>query len=172
MTPDLSFIDIQARKLINAFVETKRYDLTKTFNWTYKIQVNRKTGDVYFPYFRAIVEGRLCAIPKIIFPSSVMKMIPEKLVKACEEKELDFKERLRKKNLKLLEIIEGEAVEKRKTIYDMINEVQEDKNKFMNEKGRIDFYLIQTHFGIGKNKAIQIKKFLEKKEGIGVSSLS
>lgn len=163
VVPDISFIDIQARKLMNAFVETKRYDLKKTTNWTYEIRVNRKTGDIYFPYFRSVIDGRLNAIPRIIYPKATINIVPKEITKSITEKEIEFKHRLRKRNLKLLEMIEGKAMDAGQTIFDMINIVNDDKEKYTNRKGNLDFYLIQTEFNIGKDKAIQIKKFIEKK---------
>lgn len=50
VTPDLSFIDVQARKLLRCYTEARRYMKNPVNLWIYKISVQRKTGEIYFPH--------------------------------------------------------------------------------------------------------------------------
>ena len=164
ISPDLSFIDVQARKLINAFTETKRYDNERSFNWVYKLQTNRQSGKVYFPHFRAVINGRLHSIKYYELPNRLFRKIPKETVKRIVEKEIEFKYKLRKRNLQILELLEKEeGGGEGKTIFDLINEVQKDIEKYKNTRGRLDWKLIKTHLRVSRDRSQQIATFIQKK---------
>lgn len=161
IAPDLSFVDVQARRLLNIFTETKRYDQTKSLGYLYKISINRKKGEIFFPWYQIRSMGTLINMPRINIPRESIKKISPSVLKAIKEKETEFKAKIRKNSLKMIQIIESEE-ENTDTIYDMINKVVSNQDKFMNIKGSIDQSLIQLEFGIGRTKADQIVKFVKK----------
>lgn len=162
--PDLSFIDVQARKLMNAFVETKRYTTTESINWTYKLIINRRTGDIYFPHFRTSIRGEVVNIPRIHLAKNIVDKVPKKIMKAITNKEIEFKSKLRKKNLSLISLIEKETFQTEETIFDLINKIIENKEKYTNDKGKLDSNLIQLEENLSRDKASQILKFIKKKD--------
>lgn len=161
VTPDLSFVDVQARRLMTLFVENKRYTEKEGHAWLYNISVDRKTGKIYFPWYTVKPRrGGLINLPHIKIPRKAINKVPKVTWKRIHEKELVFKHKTRKKNLAVIEAIEQE--ENTMTIYDMINEVDSNREKYTNPKGELDRHLVQLHLSVGRDKAAQIVKFIER----------
>ena len=162
IAPDLSFIDVQARKLMNIFSEIQRYDANKSTDYLYKMKVDRKKGNIFFPWYQVKTKGMLVNLPRVMTPSSSLKRIPKDVLKEVRRKEENFKAKIRKNSLAIISMIDQEE-ERTDTIYDMINLVEAEPDKFTNTKSKLDENLIQLHFGIGRGKSRQIVKFLRKK---------
>ena len=161
VVPDMSFIDVQARKLMTNYVELKRYDTTQATAWIYKLNMDRKQGDVYFAAYRMVLDGILTKMPRMVIPGRVMKKVPLEIWKAIHEKELTFKDKIRRQNLKMVSMIE-EREGGQKTIFDFINEINLEREKFLNSKGELDWKLIKIDKGISRDKAKEIVTFLKK----------
>jgi len=156
-TPDMSFVDVQCRKLLYSYTEAKRWENSPVKLWVYRISVNRKIGKTYFPHPVVKVGNSIMKLRSI----NIRTQTPKDIWIKYDEKQKEYKDRLRKKNLKVIEIMEHELVGEKKTIYDMINEVQKDRPKFTS-KGRLSYSLIQTHMNVSERKALQIRNFIEK----------
>ena len=162
-TPDLSFVDVQARKMMTSYCEVKRGGNIKSTVFLYKININRRDGQIWFPHYRGIVNSKYMRMPKIDIPKKLINKVPKEIWKGIAEKEARFKGKIRKGSLKSISIMEKQEGEVTDTIFDLINKVQKDKVKYMNEKGKLDVYLMQTLLGVGRHKSTQIKKFIEAK---------
>lgn len=162
--PDLSFCDVQARKLMTIYEEVKRSDTSMTRTYTYRMDTDRKEGKIWFKAYRMILGGRLTRMPTVEIPSSALKMVPKEIWDAITEKETEFKSKTRKRSLRTIEMLEKSDGEtgSGETIYDMINKVQSDLQKYTTDKGKLDLDLISVDFGVGETKARQVKKWVEK----------
>ena len=162
VVPDMSFIDVQARKLMTSYVEMKRYNVDQSIAWIYNISIDRKKGDVYFPAYRMILDGILVKMPRMIIPRSVLKKIPIEIWRAIHEKENVFKTKIRRQSLKAISMIEEREGGGEKTIFDFINEIQLEKEKYMNDKNELDWKLIKIDKNISRDKAQAIIAFMKK----------
>jgi hypothetical protein len=165
VVPDMSFIDVQARKLMTSYVEVKRYNIDQSTAWIYDISIDRKKGEIYFPAYRMILDGMLIKMPRMIIPRIAMSKVPIEIWRAIHEKEETFKTKIRKQSLKMISLIE-EKEGGQKTIFDYINEIQEEKWKYINSKNELDWKLIKTEKGISRDKAQEIVAFLKKHSGV------
>ena len=163
IVPDMSFVDVQARKLMTIFSEIKRWDVSESVGWLYSISVDRKKGDVYFPGYRMIIDGVLSKMPRVVIPGRLLQKVPKEIWDAAKEKEMRFKEYVRKRSLRTIELLDQQE-KGEKTIFDYINEVSKDRERYTNKKGVLDLALLQTHLGVGRTKAQQVKSFLEKEK--------
>jgi hypothetical protein len=163
VVPDMSFIDVQARKLMTLFREVKRYNTVESQAWTYRIDVNRREGDPYFVTYRMVIDDQLVKMPIVKKPRKLLQAVPKYIWEAIREKELAFKERVRRKSLATLKEAEREDVAGQETIFDLVNKVAEDISYYKNKRGTLDLAMIQTGIGIGRGKAGQIKAFIENK---------
>jgi len=162
IAPDFSFIDVAARRLIDIFSESKRYDNKQSKSYLYNINIDRKKGDMYFPWFKIRTLGHIFDMPKLIIPKTIFKKVPKTIWKGIKEKEVSFKTRTRTKSLAMIKLIEQEDKTER-TVYDIVNEIESNRNNYTNTKGKLDLHLIQYNYKIGRDKAQQIVKFLNKK---------
>jgi hypothetical protein len=162
VVPDMSFIDIQARKLMTNYVEMKRYGTNEAIAWIYKINIDRKKGEIYFPAYRMVMDGILMKMPRMVIPGRVMKRVPLEIWKAIHEKETTFKNKIRKQNLKVVSMIEEREGGGDKTIFDYINEIKLNRETYTNDKGELDWKLIKIDKEISRDKAQEIVTFLKK----------
>jgi hypothetical protein len=149
-TPDLSFIDVQARKLIYQFSEARRWEMSPVQLWVYQISVDRKSGDIYFPHPILNVNHTMCKLRSI----KMLVKPPEEVWIMYDKKQQEYKEKLRKKNLSILDRIESELGEVKATTY--------DPAKYKNKFNRWDKNLIKLHLNISMEKAKEIKAFIDK----------
>ena len=159
VVPDLSFIDVQARKLVHSYTEAKRRGQDPVKLWVYEIRVNRRTGDVYFPHPIIQNNGSAAKLRNFIFKSLPSK----KLQDEYEEEHVKYKKKIERKARSMAEKIETEISGRELTVYDMINKVEKDIDKYKNKKGNIDWHLIKLDLRISRDKAIEIQKFIDKK---------
>lgn len=99
-TPDLGFIDIQARKLIHNYLETRRIDRHEKIAHLspYIIQHNSKQNKTYIKNPRIKSGGQKVRVTDIPVP-----MPPPELVKQYEEKKLEYTTELNKRVLEDLQ---------------------------------------------------------------------
>jgi len=158
-TPDLSFIDVQARKLIYAYSEARRWEDHPVKLYVYRIQIDRKEGKIYFPHPIVKAGDSMCKIKDIRLVMRARQEVWEKY----HEREIKYKEKLRKKHMAAIDRFEQELTGEKLTTYDVINKIQKDPIKYTNKKGNIDWHLIRLEEKIPENEAKSIQKFLEKK---------
>lgn len=158
--PDFTYIDSQARKIVQCFCETKRRQMDPTKMWLYYLSHGRQTGKIYFIHPLIKVDGITRAIRHITF-----KRLPSKeLIKEYEEKHQDYKDKLRRKNRALLGMMERKDRPSADTMYEMINKVGSNINEYRNVRGTLDWRLIAGKLHISEPKSKQIKVFIEKEE--------
>lgn len=160
VVPDLSFIDVRARKLVRCFSECKRRQKDPAKLWVYWISVNRRDGKIYTPHPLIQIDGATCKLRAF-----VMKRLPsEQLMEDYERVHKKYKARLEMRANRIIGMMERKEFVAGKTIYDFVGDVEKDREKYTNKKGVLDWYLIKMHLKISEGKAKQIQKYLEKKE--------
>jgi len=168
---DFSFIDIQARKQITCFSEIQRFDLRYARMWLYDLKINRKTGDMYFPYYRAYINNRVYALKNVQVLNSAIKKLYERNKETMDiifEKMEEFKEKTMKKDRATIQEIEKERFGKTYTIFDMANLVAKNREKCI-LKGKLNWCLIHAfltkELGFAPSRdACRAIKFLIEKE--------
>ncbi len=157
--PDISFIDSQARKLLNCFSETRRTGYEPANLWVYNVMHDRKRSrDPYFIHPRIMYNGAISALQYF-----VMKRKPSpQLLKEYKEKEMTYKDKINKRNRNALKQMEQQSEVDSRTVFDYVNDVNDNIEDFKNVRGTLDWHLIAMKLGIGEPKAKQIKKYVEK----------
>jgi hypothetical protein len=158
IAPDFSYIDSQARKLVNVFSEVKREEESPAEMWIYYLKHDKKTGKPY--YYHPIIKnnGAVIKLQKLIFKGRASKEI----IKEYETKHKEFKKNLRKKNIKLAELFEQEIKDIKENIHDMVETVVDNTEKYKNVRGKLDWHIIADNFGLSNHKAQKIKILAEK----------
>lgn len=162
--PNLSFVDVQARKLLHAYFETYTIDYKReiAFLKVYDIQHNSRLDKTYYkhPVF-SNQHGRksktkLLGVPKL----------RADLLKEYEEVKTAFTLELNRKALE--EIIPKPKVSKAEVVRQKIQEATEAVKKspddFMSEYANRSFIskdLIKSRFGLSERGAIEVKKTVE-----------
>jgi biotin operon repressor len=91
-SPDLSFMDSASRKMLHCHAETMRMNIEKKTN-TLKplfIQVNQRTGDMYFKYLRIVIPGAGIMPLK----SVTIRRAPSDIIEEYEEMKREFTDSL------------------------------------------------------------------------------
>jgi hypothetical protein len=160
--PDLGFIDVQVRRLIYHFSEVRRWERHPPKLYIYRISVDRKTGEPFFPHPVLSIHGTRYKIKclQIVYKPS------EKVWEIYDKKQMEYKEKLRKQHLKTIEKAEAELVGKEMTIYDYINLIQKSPDDFKTAKGNWSVDLIRAKLNINATTAKQIWAFLTAKKPI------
>tara|TARA_Y100000310_G_C20517674_1_gene732023 strand:- start:143 stop:988 length:846 start_codon:yes stop_codon:yes gene_type:complete len=163
-TPNLSFIDIQARKLFHYYMETANIDYKKELAYlkVFEIQHNSRYDKTYFKHPKFKVDNRFITMSHI----EVQKPKP-KQCKDYETMKLIYTEQLNRKALESLQLSGKPKVTERKLDIDknMVNDVIKGKGKFLKEYNKrkfIDHRLIQSEFNLSESKAKLIKREAEK----------
>lgn len=99
-TPDLSYIDVQARKLLHNYMETVGIDTEKKLAVikVYDVQNNSRYGKIYYKHPRYLTRGGVRQLKFI-----AVTLPPEKIVKEYEAAKSRFTKQLNAKVLKELE---------------------------------------------------------------------
>jgi len=86
--PDFSFIDKASRKLFHSYMETKGINFIKNkcMLKPFMLQINQRTGDIYFKYLLAVLPG----IGETKIQSLSVGLPSKDLIKDYEEKKQDF----------------------------------------------------------------------------------
>lgn len=161
--PDASFIDKKVLKLFHYWVESSHIDYERKIQHCkfYNIQINRKTGKVY--YHRVKYKGK----------DGRTKVINFWKIPKCDKKfDLVYRRNKLKANRELKldvekKIMLQEEEEKREMLTD--EEIQKDimksVNLYINEYNKrkyVDPFLIMEEFKIGRPRATKIKAVIEK----------
>ena len=162
--PDLSMLDIQVRKLMNAQAICKRYSNKEVIQYMYKISVDRKqSGKIYYPYFSFMYKGRRYYMPYLIRKRSQFNIIPKKIMKEINKKVSEFKEKILEKTTKEAELLDRERFGeyKEKTEFDYAREVLKEPDKYK-LNGKISLALIRAHLGLSQRKASNVYAIIKK----------
>lgn len=162
VVPDFSFVDSQARKMAHATGKVVRKAKEPAKLWIYRVSVN-DDGKIYRIHPRHKFQEKtkdetINAVKSITFNELASK----ELLEAYEKKHRDFKEKLRAKNEKLLRLMEQELIGDEKDLNYYIKEVVQDREKYTNVKGNLDYQLIAAQLNLQERKALQVKKLVEK----------
>lgn len=157
--PDFSYVDSQARKIMNCLTTVTRRGFNPPRMWLNMISVNRKDGSMYWPRPRIIDNGEMLVLRSLLFKR---KPSPE-LLKEFIEKEEEYKGKIKKKNKRIFDFIEREDEDKTKTVTDDIEYVIKNIDEFKNIKGRVDASIIQAKLGLSYHKSRQVQKMAQLK---------
>ena len=155
-TPSLDFIDIQARKLFHNYFEPKYIDRKKerVVAKMMDMQNNPQMGKIYMKY--PVIDLNDGQGEFTITEIEMGRASPE-LRKGYETKKEEFTKTLGKRILATVEEFDGTKEEKeQKNIEKMVNEVIKDTEKFTNDRGNIDKYIIKSEFNVGRPMAEEI----------------
>jgi len=159
-TPNLSFIDVQARKLFHNYIETANIDFRKNIATlkVYKIQHNSRLDKTYYKSPRFIVDGRIRKMTHLCLPKP-----KQYLIKEYEEAKTAYTESLNAEALK--ELTGGNEKKNPAVIFEEIkNKVIKDKKNYLrvyNSREFVDAELIQANFNIPKSLSRAVKKAVE-----------
>jgi len=162
-TPNLSFIDVQARKLFHNYFETVYLDYEEELAYLKcrDIQHNSLFDKTYYKKPRFNNEGLTTCMDFIAIPKP-----REALIKEYEEVKNEYTEEL---NLNALNELTGKNKPVKKDLKQenqkVINKVKEEPSRFIAEyQGRkyIDSDLLKNEFNLSHRNANTIKKAVEK----------
>lgn len=157
VVPDMSFIDVQARKLIHCYMEAKRYAYNPPQLWVYEINIDRKTGKIYFPHPKIRYKGM-----NVKLRNFILKRKPsEDLVKEYEKRHKSYKLRIERKARQSVGVLERELGDSR-TVFDYMKYVVSNQEKFTSDKGKIDWRLIKPILKLSREKSQQIQMLARK----------
>lgn len=163
-TPNLSFIDVQARKLFHCYLETSYLDFEKEEAWlkVYNIQVNSRLDKIYYkkPKFQD-ENGRVITMSHL-----VLNKPDDKIVEYYEKKKSAYTQEL---NRNALAELTGENKPKPKEAVNL-KEVQakvlKNKTKYLkeyNQRKFIDCEMLRDDFGVSIAQSKSIKRAVENK---------
>jgi ABC-type dipeptide/oligopeptide/nickel transport system ATPase component len=163
-TPNLSFIDVQARKLFHSYMETSYidYENEESFLKVFDIQINGRFNKIYYKRPRIIndVTGSVYTMSHLVLdkPSE----------EACEHYEGLKSEYTKKLNANALnELLEptGKTTKKPEIDIDkVISKVKQEKKKYLkqyNQRIFIDTDLLRSDFDLSISQAKNVKKQVE-----------
>jgi len=162
-TPNLSFIDVQARKLFHNYFETVYLDFEEeeAYLKVYDIQVNSRFDKIYFKYPRFDVGGVIKSLAHIIVP----KPDPD-VIEFYEGRKLDYTTKLNAKALNDLLNPDGDKKQKKEFNVDELKEKvlsnPDDYLKEYNQRKFIDADLLRNSFDLTIAQANVLKKVVEK----------
>ncbi len=163
-TPNLSFIDIQARKLFHFYLETVNISYKEELAYlkVFEIQHNSRYDKTYFKHPKFRINNRFVTMSHI----EVAKPTP----KQCNDYEaikLKYTEELNRKALESLKFSSKPKVTEKGLSIDknIVKEVIKKKSNYLQEYKKrkfIDHRLIQSEFNLSESKAKLIKREAEK----------
>jgi len=159
-TPNLSFIDVQARKLFHNYIETANIDFRKNIATlkVYKIQHNSRLDKTYYKSPRFIVDGRIRKMTHLCLPKP-----KQYLIKEYEEAKTEYTQSLNAEALKEL-TGQNQPVKKEFNPEEIKNKILKDKNKYLkvhNNKTIIDIDLIRYDYNLPREKGRLVKKLVQ-----------
>jgi len=160
--PNLSFLDVQARRLLHFVFETIAidYENQEVITKPFEAETCGRWHKTYLKYPRFRVGGEIRVIKRFRIPKP-----SDELIEAYEKKKEKFAREFYRKTEKEIKEIEER---KRKKLFDLeeaINYVVKHHDLFMRGKGKkrhIDEDLIAHHFGVGIKLATRVKRVAEK----------
>ncbi len=152
----ISFIDNRVRSLFHYFTEVKRHENHPARWKIHEVSVNQMRGKMLFPHPVLKINGRLVKLRNITLEGR----LPEPFRRKFNEIQEEFKDSLMKQHAKTMAKIEME--ENPLDIWEMIELVKNNMDKYLNARGKLDDDLIQLDLGIGRVRAAQIRKYINK----------
>ena len=163
--PDKRLVDSNLLALFHYWAETITIEYDKELNVLkfFQVQVNRRSGKIYFKYPRTRVNGRVKVIKRL-----KVKMPPKELVRQYKKDKKKAVKRLIDVSWK--EILKIEEKEKKKLISETeiaeaVIHNSEDYLRTYHGRTFIDHYLIMSNFKVGFYVANKVKRTVEKKMG-------
>jgi hypothetical protein len=162
-TPNLSFIDVQARKLFHSYFETCYLDYEKQECWMkiYDIDVNSRYDKVYFKHPIFYHDGR---------PTKLSHLITNKpnasILEHYEQRKTAFTQALNKKALEELTGCNKKNTPHQINTDDVIRDILRKKKTYVKRYGDrsiISLPLIRADYGLSEPVAKQIKAKIETK---------
>lgn len=158
-TPNISFIDIQARRLFHNYIETINIDFRSEtcFVKVFNIEHNSRFNKTYFKHPR--VEGKALRYVGVPKPNPVLIEEYEKLKDEYSRK---LRDDAHKELMKTL--YPEEYKTNRHDVSEIIEQVKNNVDRYKklwHGKVLIDDKLIETDFDIGSRKSLKIKRALE-----------
>jgi len=161
-TPNLTFIDVQARKLFHSYFETAFLDYKKeeAHLKAFDIQVNSRMDKIYYkkPRF-ADDNGRVYTMSHLILDKP-----DEKIVAYYEEKKTRYTKELNANALKELTMPKEEK--KKVDLSEVETKVLKNKDKYIKEYNKrtfVDAEILRSEFGLTHPQAKSIKRAVETK---------
>jgi hypothetical protein len=167
-TPDPSFMDSRAMKLTDCYSEMVRYGRDYATQFLYKIARNRKKDITLFPWYSFRYAGKIRHFPKVKVLKGVFNYVKRKEPKKVAEilKKIDeYKDKVEDKAQREASMIETArwSEDVGKTIFDWVNQIAKDPEKYRNKKGVLDWHLIQAyHPVLSRDRSQTIQRILKK----------
>tara|TARA_Y100000310_G_scaffold158454_1_gene157861 strand:+ start:122 stop:1009 length:888 start_codon:yes stop_codon:yes gene_type:complete len=159
-TPNLSFIDVQARKLFHNYMETSTIDYEKQIGYlrVYDIQHNSRLDKTYYktPKFTM-------GFNKIGMKHLGVKKLDDKLCKEYEKVKTEYTENLNQKALEQMKDT-GKKYNQMIDTEKICSDVKKDIKTYIKKRGKkkwISAELISANHNIGRSNAYKIKHKLE-----------
>lgn len=164
--PDKRLVDSNLLSLFHYWGETLRIDYDEKLNILkfFEVQINRRSGKIYFKYPRTKKNGKVAVIKRL-----KIKIPPKELVKQYKKDKKEAVKKLLGTSWK--EILKIEAKVKRKLITEteIVESILQDTENYMrtyHKRTFIDHYLIMSNFKVGFYVANKVKRTVEKKIGL------
>jgi len=164
--PDKRLVDSQLLALFHYWAETITIEYDEKLNVLkfFHVQINRRSGKVYFKYPRTRMNGMVRVIKRL-----KIKEPPRELIKQYKKEKKEAVKKLIRTSWK--EVLKIEAKEKRKlmTETEIVEGVLQDTENYMktyHKRTFIDHYLIMSKFKVGFYMANKVKRAVEKKIGM------
>jgi len=167
VTQDFTYIDSQARKLIQHFWEFSRSTTNFSFVKPYLLKHNRKTGEIQFIYPRIVLRWGNEYGPKYILTRIRLYRPPQELIERYVIHSEPWKDKIMKKaEEKAKEFEEGDLEKKEWTVSQIIDYLVKNWRAYQSSRSRpdrprLDPYLIKADFSIPLNLARAIKSRVE-----------
>lgn len=152
------FIDKTTRSLFQWYMEVRRFENRSPVLSVHRIDVNQREGKVYFPYPVFNINNRLVKLTKM----TVNGRLPKRMRDEFDGIHMAAKEKILNRHYRTIEKIEAE--ESPMGIWEMIEHVNNDINRYINQKGKIDMSQVMLHLNIGRSKAEQIVNFIKNQQ--------
>lgn len=159
-TPDLSFIDVQARKLFHNYLETAYLDQKEELAYLkiYDIQVNSRFDKIYYKHPRFKTDRGVVSLSHLVVPK------PEIGLDDYEDKKKVFTQKLNENALK--ELRGDNKIEKRPRVDEagIVKDIIKNKDKYLKtyrQHEYLDKDVISSRFKVGLETARRIKKQAE-----------
>lgn len=150
--PNMSFIDVHARKLINFLIETKKIDFAskkvKARVWKIKFNKVRGDNDPYRIRFRQQDEFG----ETIILDSMWFSRVDIKLAHAYEKYSHEFKQNIVEKAMKQINKMNDAGKKKEFDASVIVEKIMNDKDSYFKSNGRLDRGKVENDFHIGANR--------------------
>lgn len=163
-TPNLSFIDVQARKLFHCYMDTAYldYENEEAFLKVFDIQVNSRIDKIYYKRPKIIDDqtGGVYTMSHLVLDKP-----SQEVCEHYEELKSKYTKKLNEDALK--ELLEPKGKTTKKPDIDLnkvVSKVKKSKDKYLKEYNQrvfIDTDLLRSDFGLSISQAKNVKKQVE-----------